>query len=390
MENYQSTLNKIADNASAIHIDKVKQVLVLFEDRLNYLGDCCMVFDKLKYFRSFFNNATITVVATHKQNDRFYNAFLINNPHLDGIATTAWSEVDYQQYDVVICAIYNEKGLLTVLHEKYGDAIINDQFKLAVFSLSELLLPAILKPEYIFPVMEDLVAHFKVFRPGELYISESEREWANSWLESNGVKETDNLFIVLDSTSNREKLIGIDVYFDILTALLNRPNAKVLIFDEKSIGKEVFYREWLGDKYMEKIIFSKSLSLREDLCLLGAKYTKLVFGPCTGLLHCASSIYNNYVNKGMSVKDVPLMVTYTGQYADPDSTANRWWGGAPLVNCLLLKKKGNSKEIVLLHNLTEEEKKLRDQLPCSEYTAEILIDFLNSHIKSNKGQLNYN
>ncbi|RBL90511.1 glycosyltransferase family 9 protein [Chitinophaga flava] len=380
MEKSKAILNKLSEQAVSFRTESISQVLILFEDRVNYLGDCCLFVDKLPYLRTFFNKANLTAVSFNLKNVRFFKAFLANNPHLDEISSANWLELDYSRFDVVVVATYREEAVLAMFQRRYEEQILSGRFNLVVLSLSELLLPPGPKARFIFPVLQSLEMYLKVHRSGQLYISDAERKWADAWLEARGMKENDSLFIMLDSTSNREKLIRIDVYFDVLASLLNNSDAKVLVFDERSIGKEEFYREWLGAENMNRIIFSKSMGLREDLCLIGSGYTRLVFGPCTGLMHCASSIYNNYVNNGLPLEDVPLMVTYTGQYGDPRETAAKWWGGSPLVNCLLLKKKGDRKEIVQLKNLSEEEKELNDQLPCIEYTADVLADFLNQRI----------
>ncbi|HEX8529308.1 MAG TPA: hypothetical protein VF646_04775, partial [Cytophagales bacterium] len=177
--------------------------------------------------------------------------------------------------------------------------------------------------------------------------------------------------------SSRDKVLGITVYFEFLKSILQDGNAKVLIFDENTIGKEEFYRQWLGDETADRIIFSKGLSLRDNLCLIGSRHTRLVVGPCTGLMHCASSIYNNYVSNGMDPRDVPLIVVYTGQYSKANKSAHYWWEGAPLVNCLLLKAKNNRKEVVLLSSLPDAERELNDTLPCRDYTAGLLTEFIH-------------
>jgi hypothetical protein len=248
--------------------------------------------------------------------------------------------------------------------------------------MSEVLLSPADNANYIFTVNEELIAHVRVRRPGELYITKSEQEWANHWLEAQGIKGSDKLFIMLDSTTRRSKMLRMHIYFEFLGYLLKKEDAKVLVFDENNMGKEDFYREWLGEANMQKIIFSKKLELRQDLSLIASKYTRFIFGPCTGLMHCSSAIYNNYVNEGMDVRDVPVMITYTGQYNEKEGSANLWWGQAPLVNCLLLQERNNALEVVELKTLPEDSRDLYVQLPCSGYTTQMLIDFVESRLVS--------
>jgi ADP-heptose:LPS heptosyltransferase len=377
MKEFQTILNKIKLNTQRINYDNARQVLVLYEEKITLIGDCCIRFDKFKYFKSFLKNATVDINFSIKDNFKFYDAFLKNNPNVDGIFTLSWKDIDFERYDIVFCIKYDERAFLEFLHEKYYNLVREDQFRLAVFSMSQLILKPQKDTYQIFPVNQPLLDYIKGPQLGELYIDEEEQTWANQWLESKGLQANEDLFILCDSTSNREKLLNIIVYFDVLKFLLRKENIKVLIFDEKDIGKEDFYQAWLQND-TKKLIFSKRLMLREDLSIMASKHTKLIFGPCTGLMHCASSIYNNYVNRGMSVKDVPVMITYTGQYTQENETANTWWGNSPLITCLLLKERNHKKQIVLLNNLTEEQRNTPDSLPCSEYTAEMLIELINS------------
>jgi len=388
MKEFQTILNQIVFNTQSINYNNIRRVLVLYEEKIVYVGDCCIRFDKLKYFKSFLNNATININFSVKENFKFYNAFLKNNPHVDSISTLSWKDIDFESYDIVFCVKYDEGTFLDFLHEKYCNLIEKNLFRVAVFSLSIVLLQPQLQPQnsarQVFPLAQGLLEHIeslgRASQLGELYINEEEQAWANRWLESKGLEANERLFIICDSSALREKLINIGVYFDVLKFLLRKENIKVLIFDEKGIGKEEFYQACLDMSSMKKMIFSKCLTLREDLCIIASKYTKLIFGPCTGLLHCASSIYNNFVNRGMNASEVPLMITYTGLYSEENNNAYYWWGNSPLINCVLLKEKNNKKQIVLLNNLTEEEKKANDSLPCSEYTAEMLIDLINSKL----------
>lgn len=380
MKDLKLTFDKIVQNTSAIVNDNTRQILVLYEEKIVFIGDCCIRFDKFRYFRSFLNNATITINFAVRENSKFYEGLLKNNPHVDDITTLEWTEIDFEKYDVVFCVAYREEKLLQFLYEKYGSAIIGSQFKLAVYSISELILPSVSHGNYIFPVNKDLIAHVRKPQPGELYISKEEQQWANQWLESKGLERHEDLYIICDSTSIREKLLKITVYFEFLATLLRGKKAKALIFDEGNIGKEEFYRQWLDAATMDKLIFSKSLGLRDNLCLIGSSYTKMVFGPCTGLMHCSSSIYNNYLANGIDIRDIPLLITYTGQYIIENKNANFWWSSAPLVNCLMLKKRNNKNEIVLLSSLPEDERDLDDTLACTEYTTGMLMDFINSKL----------
>jgi hypothetical protein len=388
MENIQSTLQKIIGNTTAVAKGGVKNILVLYEEKIFNIGDCCVRFDKLKYFRAFFNNAAISM-NFKKENAKFADGLLKNNPHLASVSMLDWDEIAFNDYDIVIAVMYNEENILKFIHDKYGAAIRDGRFPLAIYSMSQLILQPSDSGKYIFPLNRPLIEMARTPDPGELYVSEEEQQWANSWLQSKGMKEGEDLLILLDSTLRKDKLLNPLVYFEFVGELLKRENTRVLVFDEAGVGKEEFYRAWLGDQYMGKLIVSRQLTLRQDICLLASTYTRMVFGPCTGLLHCASAIYNNYVSKGMPVAQVPLLAVYTGQYKGLELNAFTWWGRAPLVSCLMLKQRPGGKQLELLHQLPQNEKMLNNSLPCSEYTSAMLTGFVNSKIKPRKQSVAY-
>ncbi|PWV44508.1 glycosyltransferase family 9 protein [Chitinophaga sp. S165] len=381
-------LERILENNQQLQVEHVKKILIIYEEKSFFIGDTCLLFNKLRYVRSFFPNAEVDINFLNKKNMRLYRPILENSPNFDNIRDDEWSDIPFEDYDMLLCITYKELLLLNFLYEKYRHQIRNRQFHLAVFSFSESILAKEPTAEYLFPDYEALREYTvsnssKV--PCELYITNEERMWADQWLESNGMKKGERLCILMDSASEKRKLLNIDVYFDFLAGILKQPNTKVLIFDEKNIGKETFYSEWLGKEAVKNVIFSKQLPFRQDLALISSSYTKMVFGPCTGLMHCASSIYNNLFRKGMPVAEIPLLITYTGEYLGERNSINVWWGNAPLVSCLILKERDNRKEIVLLKDLNPEERKKKDALPCREYTAGMLINLLVTRLLKPSG-----
>jgi hypothetical protein len=380
MGDIRKTFEKIVQNGLNIELKSARRVLFLYEEKINYIGDCCIRFDKLKHFREFVPGAVIDMNFAIQGNYKYYHGLLKNNPYIDNVTTLEWEKIDLAGYDVIFCITHKETKLLKYLHLNYGNSIIGGQFSPAIFSISEMILKQAPGFDYIFPVHERLKNHVIVPSPVELYIDRSEQEWGDNWLISKGILEDEELYILCDSASERHKLLNITVYFKILEFILSRKKARVLVFDERKIGKHDFYKGWLGEKQFSKIIFSEGLSLREDLCIIGSGYTKMVFGPCTGLMHCSSSIYNNYVKRGMSKSKAPLMVTYTGQYFGDNKNAHYWWSNCPLVDCLLLKGCDGKKELALLADMTQEEASSVSPLPCEEYTSDLLIGFIEKRI----------
>lgn len=358
-----------------------KRILILFDAKITFLGNFCQRIDKLRYIKSYFEGASIHINFSALTERKFYESLLLNNPYIDQFTSLPWEDIDFLQYDTVFVASYEEEVIRSWLLNRYGALPGNVLLQIHLFSVSSMFLPDNKDARYVLPVYRSFMNYLEhiAASPGELYISREERQWANSWLEGKGFKKHEKLAILLDTTSRRHKLLDMRVYFEFLSWLLDRENMKVLVFDEKNMGKEAFYKEWLSPAHFNKMIFAKGNGLREDLRLLASEYTKLVFGPCTGLIHCTSSIYNHFVEEGMNAADVPLIITYTGCYLD-GKNAWDWWGAAPLVSCLLLREKNNRKKMVLLNDLSPEEKRIKNDIHCSEYTTDMLIDFVRERM----------
>lgn len=367
---------------------EANNILILYDqDYKMFIGDTYILVNKLASCRSFFSHASIDINCRNKAHTALCSTLLRNNPYIRDFNDTPWEELSFHNYDIVFCISRNEMPLIQILRRQY-ELLFPRPWVTAVYSMSvqflnygsDPVVSSILPP--FMELLDDQAKHI-IDAPPELYISREERNWANQWLRDNGLKDHEHLFVILDSTSERYKLMSMDTYQQMLVHLLNEESVKLLIFDEQNIGKETFYTEWLGADKISKIIIPKKMGLREALCLLSSDYTKLIFGPCTGLIHCAGGIYNNFVRNGMPAALVPPIVTYTGKYGE-GHTAAYWWNTAPLVNVLILRATADhQKEVVLLRDLSEEEKEdTTSLLYCSEYTFDLLIDYLPSYSQS--------
>lgn len=387
-ETHQQTLEKIVRNNQALDVAGVKQVLILHEEELTNIGDWVIRFDMLKYLKGYLQRADITINFTAVGANIIYDALLKNNPHLHAVTAMKWQEIDFVKYDLIISVSYNEPAILAYLHERYCSHILDGRFNLCVFTMSHYMIKQ--KPDVkpLFPIHKELGLYAEKYKtPVELFVTKEEQQWADNWLKEKGLKENEQLFIILDTTTRREKLLSMPVYFGLITDLLKRENVKVLNFDEANIGKEKFYTELLGARLMNRFIFSKGLSIREAICLLASSHTRLVFGPCTGLMHCASGIYNNYVSNGLDKAKAPVLITYTGKYLPDEGHVYLWWNNAPLMNVLVLRNRNNTKTMLLLDDLNDVEKVTNDGYPCADYSARMLAEFVNKKIPYRAEQL---
>ncbi|AMP99726.1 hypothetical protein AY601_2848 [Pedobacter cryoconitis] len=380
MKDFTDTLSKIEANTSLFKKNSLDNILVLFDEEIKLLGDCCVIFDKFRHLKTFFNAQYVDLNFTQWKNRRFVESLLFNNSYVNKIAYDNWEDINFEKYQMIIFVSYEEEKLIHFLHDKYRDQIKYGSWEIAITSVSTIILKPLENESYVFPVNRALNDFVNLRRRTELYLTEREERWANEWLRAKGVEKAEELIIMVDSSAVKSKLLKVETYFEILKGILKRGKTKVLIFDERNTGKEDFYRDWLGKQALEKIIFSKSLTLRQDLSLLGAAQVKMIFGPCSGLMHCASSIYNNYVIRGKKHQNDLRIIVYTGWYGNVSYNLNLWWGESPLVDCLVLKEYGDDRKIFTLIELPVEERDIVNRLPCSAYTKDILLDYLNNKL----------
>jgi hypothetical protein len=384
-----SFLQHINKNCQALEIQKISTILILIDEEKLYIGDSCKKFTQIKMCQSFFPNAAIDMNFNNRSHIPIYKAILKNNPYVKQVLDLSWENIPFHDYDIVICVTPNEELLLELLAAKYGRNGGDFDFKTAVFSRSDVTIrlidPFNNKCKQVFPAYVEMLENLNVSMDvplDEIYISQEEKEWGNSWFEERGVKKDEQVALFVDVTSNMNKSLKITTYFELLSHYLSFEKNKVLIFDENGIGKESIYECWLGEELASKVLISKQQPFRNDLCLMASDYMKFVLGPCTGLLHCASAIYNYFVRNGFPQKSVPLMVVYAGKYPDcPGYTPNMWWGDSPLINCMVLRQIDGKPVISLLTDMNEDEKNDEDSLLCcKEYTPEMVIDFITKKI----------
>jgi ADP-heptose:LPS heptosyltransferase len=381
-------LSLINEHNKTIDCRNAKTVLFLYDEIKIFMGDTYVMINKLSCCQAYFTQAQVDINCRNKNHTALYTSMLKNNPYIRQVTNEPWETLDLAAYDLILCINRDEAWLLELLGSRYAGRISSRKWATAVYSLSAQMLNVLQGPiETVFQPFDEIIEHTAQYaqrKPSELYISQEEKEWANQWLQNKGVQPFEHVYVLVDSASSRDKLLTPETSYALLQYLLNKEAVKILLFDPQNIGKETFFSNWLGEQHMSKLIFAKKLGLRNDLCLLSADYVKLILGPCTGIMHCASGIYNYFVRAGMEPAAVPQIITYTGKYDDDPMGANKWWGHSPLVKCLLIRSTVyNQTEVIALSELTPEEKASdANLLKCDAYTPEHIISFIPQHTQA--------
>ncbi|MDP1880836.1 MAG: hypothetical protein Q8K60_07840 [Parachlamydiaceae bacterium] len=389
-------LSKIIENNSRVHPDLIKRILIVYDLNMFAIGDTCIQVARFRKSAELYKNATIDLNTLNEKHHQLICNIIKNNPYISNYFNLEWDQLDFSTYDLIICACIPELPFFDFLSLNYSEKILSGLMTTAFFSvLGNVGFDDKRYGTPVFPINR-LFNEFKMSEESqalmganELFITDAEIEWGTNWLSNNGLSLNNNLVIFLDSSSARDKLLDITQYFDLLTCVLRLKDVKVLIFDEGGIGKKEFYEHWLGPQLSENLIFAERMTIRDAICLIGSKKTKFIFGPSTGLLHCASGVFNVLMQKKYPKGLVPVLLGYVGK-CEGSYQEDQWWGQS-LVDTVLLIRNGNRKELNYIKNIDFEKISSTDKfLSSQEITCDILVDFIRKNYSDRLKKLGIN
>lgn len=346
-------LKKVKEKNDLMRRKEVKSIVVYYDIDNFFIGDTLKDVSKILLMRRYFPNAEIDFIASNN----LVLDLMKNSPYPRRMLNKVYQEISLIDYELVYIISDNEESIMKDIIRKHWRFFKTKEMPYYLFSLTE----AVFNDEKSvkFPTHFDVI-HFEYEEADmrrvantEVFLSKEELNWANNYLEEQGVEENEEVTVLLDSTSNDGKLIAEEQFFEMIRILIQSNNTKILVYDiNKEEGeKKKKYEENLSEYEMSKIIFARNKSLRKDISVLGSNYVKLIIGPCTGIMHCASGVHTVLTNKKASI------IVYKGYFDAMDETDDVywWWGGNTVVDCLLLLKREEGEESIpyLLESLTE-------------------------------------
>jgi len=364
-------LKAILKNNAAVNRLEVENLLVVYDINRFFIGDTLQSLSKLRLLARYFPAAAITINASHPA----FADLLKNSPYLDRLTFETFDRIAFGEHDLVLCVSDNETELSRYILAHYRQRGMKTKKKFFVFSLYNLTYNE--GNQTVFPFLTDLATY--QFPPEELirvagkevFLSPDEQQWADDWLLENGFLPDQHLSVLFDSASNPQKLLDPGEHLKLLAWLARCDNGRVLIFDENATGKQHYYEENTDADVYAKLIFAQGTSLRESMCLLGSSFTRLVIGPCSGMLHCASGIYN------VSERSCPpLIVVYKCNFDHSDESDDPylWWEHSR-AECLLIRAGG---ELVWLAGLEDKIIPSRELGYCADLSAEAMIEAITA------------
>lgn len=382
-------INKVMHIRKKINRESPKRVIIIHEVKKVLIGDSLFLLAYLKKMKEFFINATICVNS--RSSHKLFGVLLQNNPYVTEVNNLKWDDIDFRGYDVIVYNFFDEvyeKDFIDLFYKKYFKEIKENLFRPTIFS--HIILPRSerYKPAVdLFPFTEEfnifLNEKEKFIRTSvEIWVTEEERKQADLWLFKNGLRIDEKCLIFVDESGNMQKVLDLFCYIDILEFFLGIDKIKILIFDPQRIDKKNnIYRELLEADKFNKLIFVEGRDLRRDIGLLASHYTRLIFGPSTGIMHCAVGVYNYFIRikKNASIEDIPILLTYICDW--DDNVDETWWWDGSIADCIMVVREAlGTKKIVKLSQ--ENLKKYKDKLlGVDEYSSVSIIYYMVSNYK---------
>lgn len=347
----RKTLKSIQNINAGIQREKIKSILMYYDMNIFFIGDTLKDISKTLLVKRFYPNAKIDFVTSNSK----VLELLQNSPYVSSMTKQHYKDLSFENYDLIYIISDNELEIMKSIVKNHWNWFKQRPIPYFLFSLTS----AVFNDEkpVKFPTHYEIIEYeyneedMRKVANTEVFLSNEELNWANEYLKEQGLKKDEDLAILLDSTSNKGKLIDEEQFFETVRLILKKEKAKILVYDIEEEGeKKKRYEKKLTEEELARIIFSRTKSLRKDICILGNKQVKTIIGPCTGIMHCASGVYT------VLGKDIPSILVYKGFFDQMDATDDVywWWGGNSMVNCLLLLKNEEEPLPILLSKLEKE------------------------------------
>lgn len=382
-EKYRELIGAIAETNERNRHRPVKRVLLVYDLNRFFIGDTCVNVSRLKKIKRFYNDAQIDINTVDAKHHSLVHAIIANNPYVSSYTNYSWVKVDWEQYDVIISACIPEQDFLVFLDAEFRTAILDGNFHAQVFSAAGNV-GFEDRFETLLPINEDFIGYHlpeeenSSMMSNELFLRHDEERWSNKWFRDKGLKRGDELVVMLDSSSNQEKVLTQEVYSGLISWFLKEMGERLLVFDENCADKKKYYEEMLGEKISGEIIFAEGLGLREAISLLGNnRFVKMIIGPSTGLLHCASGVYNVRLQNGKVSGRIPVMIGYLGKVANVNYHEDLWWNKSLVDAILVMRSEEGNNTIRSIRDVDFEQLQKDDAfLPCRDFTTGLLKNYL--------------
>ncbi|MCX2431630.1 hypothetical protein [Pedobacter sp. GR22-10] len=388
---FAGLLKNLGEKNASLPDPKVKNILFLDDHRRKfYIGDSYVWLMNIRSnVFNLFKEANLTINCQDTNRYQALNQIFSGSWEPLGFENKNWNEINFREYDLIL--YHND---LTVKFLSYVSSHYSDKFSSAyILSLfdthSEVPKQA---PNWNYnSLYRDRIIEKDPFtvlknkkRHSELRLSDSERDWADSWLLNKGVQDDAGVVALIINTSKVQKMLRWEVQVDLVRDLVLKYKMKVLIFDDKSEDLEHRFAGQLELEVSKELIYASGLGIRGDLSLLSSRFIISIVSPCTGLMHLANGVYRYLLNaKKILRSEMPIFLVYAGNLKGiTDEYHPKGWWANTLVRCIVMVKDANGENVVtdVLKMVGDVEEFNRISLPVAVFNHASILAFINENL----------
>jgi ADP-heptose:LPS heptosyltransferase len=359
--NSREPLNRQAIRSILIVVDNIDDTKI---------GDTILRVSRFRFIHHYFGNARIAIntsSAVWKDVTRY-------STYIDNVTGYEKDRIPYHEYDLVILVVDNKKEYLNAItdhmqaHAQERDLVVASIYDSIPKKPGDVEVP-FLKEIFECSYPGELVSDINKY---EIFLSDQELHDASRLLDEHLSDE--KLIIYYDKASEFRKMFKMSVNVDVIRHFQSLKGKKLVLLDPFNEGKEEFYRTFGVDT--SNILILNGLSFRQTCAVMADSRVELVMGPCTGLMHAASGVYN-FLMKNKGREQLPIMLVYTGLYTGNITNAGVWWRDR-LVDCIVLRKDAHGNpQIEKLPDIKQSQLSIqKDVLPCRDYTLSMITNHL--------------
>lgn len=359
-------LEELASNFNnKLQLDEFDNILILDDYfRAVFIGDSLFWLRKLKMLIDFFpKDCYVTINITNPAAFRIiHDSFKNSLPDRISVTNFDWQKLSIEKFDLILC---NNDILLKFYWYLQSSSINGERPLFYTFSATNERQTSkkptlnfytnILFSAYSYKLKKmETKRHKNIYN--EIALTMDENSWADNWLKSKGIIDSDKIFVLLHGSSSSKKVIDdleLLKFIKFLTGL--KECLKILLISEKSLSNNKWLDGALTNFGYNKIVVAEALELRQAMSLLGNKKVAAIIGPCTGLMHIADGIYTSLLNHSViSESSCPLLLTYCGrQESERFYHPNNWWSEVRVTYCFVCMQDKSKKKLKKLISLAE-------------------------------------
>jgi hypothetical protein len=298
---------------------------------------------------------------------------------------TSWNDINFEAYDFIIC---HSDLILKFLNYLKTNPIEVENISIYNFSLRYELsqIPDPYGWNYLackkatgLQQQTNLFLNRRSHTYKQIYISRQEMDEANSWLETQGMCNGEQLIVIMADASNEIKIISYQSLLQLIKWFVSFKDVKVLLFSTQ--GSDLMHHiENLPAYELKQVIIAPQVDIRKSMGILISSYTKAILGPCTGMLHLADGLFYYLKNNGSIEKSqIPLMIVYTGKQ-NAEYHPVEWWINSNIKCVVVCKDETGVKVLKKLGQCPmNKDTYYKMALPAKEISSKMIIDFLKQN-----------